>query len=385
MRHKLSQRFVAALPVPSKDTVYWDSEQRGFYLRHRPGSRPVWGVRYRFKGKTKTVVIGWCDEIKIEKARARATEIRATADLGSDPFAADVRSKTIRDLAEEHQKIHTPPKIAQQTWDDRRAHWNTHILPELGDIIVRDLSRADVEKFHLKFKAQPSLANRLLATLSKALNDSITFRPAWRTDNPAARIKKFPENKRTRILSIDEIKALAGELSNVKRSNQPWSNVAWLFHGLLISGLRLSELSMRKWTEIDLDKGTLLIPKAKNGKRRTVMLSSGMVALLRTVPRTSPVWVFPNSGRCGPYLCPHHHWQAIRKAAGIPDVRLHDLRHTVASYAMHDGGLSQREVMELLGHNQMSTTERYLNLHDERKQTISERASKAVLAALVEG
>jgi site-specific recombinase XerD len=71
----------------------------------------------------------------------------------------------------------------------------------------------------------------------------------------------------------------------------------------------------------------------------------------------------------------------VSAAAEIEGVRLHDIRHTVASYALHDGGLSQREVMELLGHSQMSTTERYLNVHDERQRSISDRASRAIFSA----
>jgi integrase len=208
----------------------------------------------------------------------------------------------------------------------------------------------------------------------------MTFRPPWRPDNPAARIKKFDEAKRTRILTRSEIGAVFKQVEILKRSSLPWSNVAWLFEALLMTGLRLSELSMRKWSELDLETGTLFVPRTKAKKPRTVILSTRMIELFKTVPRVSSEWIFPNSLRTGPYLCPQHHWSDLRKAAGVPDVRLHDLRHTVASYAMHDGGLSQREVMELLGHSQMSTTERYLNVHDDRKKSISDRASLAIIS-----
>jgi integrase len=381
----LSQKFVAQLKPPAKDTFHWDSELKGFFVRHWPGGAPIWGVRYRHNGKTKTVVIGPCHEVKAQKARDRAIEIKQSARLGVDLLAPTLKNQpTVADLAREHQLIHAPPKISEHTWTTRRGHWATHILPEIGSVIVSELSRSDVEKLHMKFKNQPSLANRIIATLSKALNDCMTFRPAWRLDNPAARIEKFEENKRTRILSVDEIRAVRSEIDKLKRSNHLWSNVAWLFDGLMLTGLRLSELSKRKWSEVDLEKGTIFIPRTKAKKPRTVSLSSGMIEILNSVPRTNPVWVFPNSDQTGPYLCPQHHWNKLRDDAGVSDVRLHDLRHTVASYAMHHGGLSQREVMELLGHSQMSTTERYLNVHDERKKLISEKASRAILSQAAE-
>lgn len=378
---RLSQKFVSTLAPVERDTFHWDDELKGFFVRQWRGALPVYGIRYRFDGKTRTVTIGPCHELKADKARTKATEIKQSARLGIDPNQATKRSDpTVAELAEEHQKIHAPPKIAEDTWIDRRHHWDAHIIPEIGTLKVRELSRADVEKLHLKYKKQPSLANRIIATLSKALNDSMTFRPPWRSDNPAARIQKFEETKRTRILTRSEIGAVFKQIDELKRSNVPWSNVAWLFEALLISGLRLSEISLRKWSELDLEAGTLFIPRTKAKKPRTVILSSRMVELFKSVPRVSDEWIFPNSLRTGPYLCPQHHWSDVRKAAGVPDVRLHDLRHTVASYAMHDGGLSQREVMELLGHSQMSTTERYLNVHDDRKKSISDRASLAIIS-----
>lgn len=383
---RLNQRFLASIPTSDRDTFHWDDELKGFFVRCRPGSPPTWGIRYRHGGRVRTVAIGPCHEVKAEKARTRAIEIKQSARLGVDLIAevkATYKAPTIADLAEEHQALHCPPKIAEQTWRDRKTHWDLHLVPALGKIRVKELTRADVEKFYYKIaRNQPSLANRLLSTLAKAIGDSTTFHPPWRTDNPTTRIEKLPENKRQRILSRDELARVMAELDRLIELGETisWWAAPRLFKALLLSGLRLSELAKRRWDEIDLEAGTLFIPKAKNKKPRTVSLSSDMVALLAGMPRVSE-WVFPNTFGDQAFTGPHKRWDAVTAAAGVEGVRLHDLRHTVASYAMHDGGLSQREVMELLGHSNMSTTERYLNVHDERQRSISDRASKAIFGA----
>lgn len=385
---RLNQKFVSSIGEVERDTFFWDSDLKGFFVRARPGAAPAWGIRYRCNGKTRTVVIGPCHEVKAESARTRATEIKQSARLGRDIVAevvAENVAPTIADLAREHQLLHCPPKIAEQTWRDRRTHWESHIIPALGKIRVKDLSRPDVEKFYFKIaKRQPSLANRLLATLSKAIGDSMTFIPPWRTDNPTTRIEKLPENRRERILSREELAALMAKLDELIAQDLTWWAAPYLFKGLLLSGLRLSELAKRTWNEIDLEAGTLFIPKAKNKKPRTVSLSREMIALLSSMPRRCD-WAFPNTYLSGPFTGCHKRWSSVLQELGIEGVRLHDLRHTVASYAMHEGGLSQREVMELLGHSNMSTTERYLNVHDERKRAISDRASAAIFAQGLSG
>lgn len=380
---KLNQTFVASIGQVTDETWFWDTELKGFHVRVRPGKAPVWGIRYTHEGKKRTSVIAPCHELKAEKARDRAIQIKNEARLGVD-IVEDRRAKakapTLVELAEIHAEIQKPPKISERYYLDKKAHWKTHILPAIGSIKVADLSASDVERFHLRFKDQPALANALLATLSKAISDSIKFKPPWRLDNPCSSVTKFTVNRRERILSREEARHLFEKLADLRsRSDNlsTWS-IPWLIEMLLITGLRLRELANRRWSEIDLEVGTLTIPKPKGKKKdRHVSLSLEAVGILMAMPRRSE-WVFPNSIGTGPFVSPQKHWIPIRHELGLDDVRIHDIRHTVASYAMHEGGLSQREVMELLGHSQMSTTERYLNVHDEQKRRISDVASKAL-------
>lgn len=380
---KLSQKFAASLGSTNRDAWFWDDTLKGFAIRQRPNKPPQWYVRYTVSRKKFKHRIGPCDVIKAEAARERAREIIAAGRVGIDHNAA-VRAQqaapTMRDLAEAHQAF-IEPSIAPKTHRDRWTHWRRHILPVLGDIKVSELARGDVVSFHNKLKKkQPHLANRTLATISKALNDSTTWRPAWRTDNPAARIAKPDEPHRQTIFARRELEKVFEKLEWYVAHPPVWIGAVFLFQALMISGLRLAELSKRTWDEIDLSNGTLTIPKPKGRKKaRVVTLSSGMIDLLRALKarRSNSPYVFPNS-RGGCFTFPQKHWTTVCSAAGVTRIRIHDIRHTVASYAMHDGGLSQREVMELLGQSQMSTTARYLNLHDEMKRSIADRAAGAM-------
>lgn len=383
---KLSQRYVASIGEVEKETFFWDSELKGFHIRARPGAPPTWGVRYIVGGKKLTKSLGPCSELKADQARLEALEYRRDGRRGEDRASAakaHAEAPTVAKLAEEHTEIHKPPKISERYHLDQKKHWETHIIPALGKKRVKDLSRSDIEKFHNSYSKQPALANALLATLSKALNDCTGFSPPWRSDNPAYKIEKFSVPKRETILSIAEVGLVLTKLDQLSQSNYGHRFVYPMFKMLLLTGLRLREVANRKWTHINLEKGTLHIPKTKSGKARTVNLPTEAVKLLAGLPKVHD-YVFPNSDMTGPFKSPQKHWEAIRSELGLDTVRLHDLRHTVASYAMHDGGLSQREVMELLGHSQMSTTERYLNVHDERKKSISERASRAILSQAAE-
>jgi integrase len=378
---KLSQRFVSSLESTDQATWHWDDEVKGFHVRTNPGSAPVWGVRYIVNGKKLTKSLGPCNELKADQAREMAREYRRQARQGVD-LAQEARDRrtapTVTDLAKLHLELQVPPMISDEFYRDKKTMWNSHLVPMLGKVKVRDLSREHVMKLQAKFKDTPTLANRLVACLSKALNDCEQFSPPWRPNNsnPCTRFKRFRERPRERILSPGEIREVLSALDAKIKERPSYVMAIHLFKALMITGLRVSELSHRKWSEFDQSTGVLFIPKTKDQKPRNVNLSTEAVSLLTGLPRTS-VWIFPNSTGLGPFTSPQKHWESVRDELGLSDVRLHDLRHTVASYAMQSG-LSQRDVMELLGHSQMTTTARYLNVHSDRKQSISEKASRAI-------
>src|SRR5262245_55326186 len=149
---------------------------------------------------------------------------------------------------------------------------------------------------------------------------------------------------------------------------------------LFLTGGRRSEVTQAQWSYVDWQRGTLFVPKSKNGQPRYIQLNSRAIELLRSVARAdSNPYIFPapTTGRPMPHL--FFPWDRIRKRAALQDVRLHDLRHSFASFLVNNGE-DLYEVQKLLGHSNPRTTQRYAHLSRERLA----RAAEVVASILIE-
>ena len=152
---------------------------------------------------------------------------------------------------------------------------------------------------------------------------------------------------------------------------------------LLLTGARRNEITYAKWEHLDLDKRTLLVPLSKSGKPRTIALNGPAVELLRAIQtnsRSSYVFPSPTTGRPSPSL--YFPWQRIRVRAGLPDLRLHDLRHSFASFLVNRG-VSLYVVQGLLGHGNTRYTQRYAHLTADTLRDAAEAAGSAIADARV--
>lgn len=139
---------------------------------------------------------------------------------------------------------------------------------------------------------------------------------------------------------------------------------------LLGTGARLREATYLTWRDVDLDRNPRAIVRfveTKGGQPRGVPLPNHVRDLLRRLRDTAPVGedrVFLHVRRNGtrvPYDSPKDAFRATRKRAGLPNVRIHDLRHTYASRLVQRG-VSLYEVQRLLGHTTPALTQRYASL-----------------------
>lgn len=133
---------------------------------------------------------------------------------------------------------------------------------------------------------------------------------------------------------------------------------------LLLTGCRKRELLDAKWEEFQLDRKMWRIPmqRAKTSKTRHVPLSTAAMEILAQLPRWEGCpYVVPNPKTLKPFWSVYHCWDKARKAAGLPDVRMHDLRHSAASNLVNSGQ-SLYVVGSILGHAQTKTTQRYAHL-----------------------
>ena len=201
------------------------------------------------------------------------------------------------------------------------------------------------------------------------------------TKNPTAGVPLLEENnKMERYLTKDEAQRLYVQMQASENTM-----LQYIIPMLIMTGARKREALDAKWADFDLTKCLWRIPISKSGKARHVPISDGVLQLLasvREVQMTWPAamlscpWAFPNPQTGKPYVSFFIAWNTARTKAGLADVRIHDLRHSFASFLINNGR-SLYEVQKILGHTQVRTTQRYAHLSPD---TLQEAANVAVNA-----
>jgi integrase len=223
---------------------------------------------------------------------------------------------------------------------------------------------------HAAMKDTPYQANRVLALLSKML--SLAAKWGWRNDNPVRGIERFQEKRRERWLSDDELRRLLAVLNN-----HPNQRAANSVRFQLLTGARLGEVRMARWSDIDLERGVWTKPSHHTKQKRTehVPLSGPTLALLaemRANAEPNEPNLFPGNVPGQPLQDIKKFWRSVIAEAGINGYRLHDNRHTHASHLV-SSGLSLEIVGRLLGHTNPTTTKRYAHIADSPLRAATER------------
>ena len=221
--------------------------------------------------------------------------------------------------------------------------------------------------------------NRVLALTSRLF--TLFARWEWRAQNsnPAQGIERAREDARDRTLAPSELSALAGALSGLE-DRFPASVAAIRFAA--VTGLRIGEVLRVRWQDIDFEGGRLTMPETKTG-RRIHDLPAAALQVLGALPRLNP-WAFTTGTNAAiTYRTVRKHFAEAAKAAGLADVRLHDLRRTVMTAAAA-AGVGTHVLRDLLGHKTTAMADRYIRsvgnpVRDAREQI------GATMAAMMEG
>ncbi len=377
--------MVETAEIKTRDYFLWDTDQKGFGVRIRPSGNRIYFFKYRSAdGRQRKYRIGQHGNITVDEARKVAKRIALDVANGDDPAAQRTSSRTaptMRDLCERYLQEHAETHKKASSIRNDRAQIKNWILPTLGHHKAAGVNREDVSRLHHSMNEAPYQANRVLALLSKMFNLAELW--GWRTDgsNPCRHVKRFKEDKRSRYLSPEELSRLSAALTETEREGVVSHSVTTAIRLLILTGCRLNEILTLEWEWVDFENQCLLLPDSKTGAK-TVHLGTAVLALLsQQAQRSTGPFVIPGQKLGSHLINLQKPWRLIRKRAGLDDVRLHDLRHTFASFGV-SANLSLPMIGGLLGHKEVSTTQRYAHLASDPQKAAAEQISRSLAAAL---
>jgi integrase len=406
---RITKRVVDGLEAEENEYAVWDAQMPGFGVRVRPTGAKSYVVVYRAgSGRGAPVrryTIAGVGKIAPESARRRAKAILGQVAHGHDPAgerATERGTPTIAELAGRFLSEHVETKRKPGTAAFYRHILTKIVMPELGTSKADKVTRTQIAKLHAKLHRTPFQANRMLAVVSSM------YAFAGRTGdvpdgiNPVRKIDKFKEHRRERFLTSVELERLGTAIRDAETKGVPWQVdetkpkarhlpkpknrftkigpfAAAAIRLLLFTGCRLREILHLKWENVDLERGLLFLPESKTG-RKTIILNAPALAVLAGLEKLGP-YVIPGDDPEKPRADLKRPWLVVSKRADLDGVRLHDLRHTYASFGA-GGGVGLPIIGKLLGHTQSATTARYAHLDNDPLRRAAENIGGRIAAAL---
>ena len=361
---KLTQAFINNnLQCPSNKSriEYCDQELPGLYVEVRATSQGNGTYYLRYKdstGKTCHQKIARTTDITLQEARKRAKTLKAEIALGADPRAEEKARKavlTFEEFFEQHYLPYAKPR--KRSWKRDDELYRLRIKKVFGQKRLNQISRQQVQSFHTALKEEGLAAatcNHHIKLLKHCCNLAIDW--GYMDTNPVSRVPLFHEDNKVEHYLTDEQLA---SLLHVLRTDSNRS-VCMIALFLLSTGCRLNEVLTAKWSDVDLEKGVFIV-SAKNSKSkrlRAVPLNASAIEVVQQL--STQEYLFMNQQTGKPYTITKV-WDRLRKAAGLPHLRLHDLRHQFASFLVNDGR-TLYEVQQILGHSDPKVTMRYAHL-----------------------
>lgn len=363
--------------APGKQMIeYWDDELPGFGLRVHPSGRRTWFVMFRQRGKQRRASLGTSKQITAFEARRLARQKLAEVALDGLPTRKSGKSTAkqsplMRDYAE-------------RFWTDYARHWkpstqvrnrcglDRYILPDFGDRRVDELVKADILFWRDGFAERSGVFNRILPILSVMMGyaEQLGLRP--RGSNPCRGTPRYKRKPMERFLTPREYARLATALDDFE-ANYPFAVSA--IRMLVYTGARRGEIENLRWEWVQPPR--LMLPDSKTGAK-IIYLNRQAVEIVESLPqRPRRGLVFPSRYDPARPLNLDTLWLKLRNHAALPDVRLHDLRHSFASTAIRDN-ISLMVIGKLLGPALAETTSRYAHLSDEVIADAAERVSGSI-------
>jgi integrase len=368
-------------PPDKKHLEVFDEVLKGFYVDVLPSGRMTYRIRYWQNSKKCLKSIGNAGTLPVQDARnlaLAAMQLNKQSNALNKQSAGHAGVKLDTFLLEKYLPY---VQSYKRSWKSDLSMINTHIAPLLGHLVMCKVSAFDISNFIQQLKQKelaPGTINRALVLLRYA------YKLGQRWQEPGVNLTTWlsikqlkVDNRIERYLTPDQSTSL---LHAVKESLN--TQLLFIVAFLIYTGARKREVLEIKWSDINFEQSSWKISKNKSNKVRHVPLSEGALETLSAVRDNwhkrhggsgleSQHFIFANPNTGKPFSSFFYSWNTARNKVGMPELRVHDLRHSFASFLVN-AGRSIYEVQELLGHADIKTTSRYAHLsRDSLKAAVS--------------
>lgn len=379
----LTERIVRDAQPGQKTRILWDSTVKGLGLRITPNGVKSYILNYRSSGRERRATLARASETSLKTARKVAGEQLVRIRSGeTDPLDQRKEAKEAPSMAEAMFRFfdsYAPDRIAlgkmtARTAKEYRYQWEHYLAPKLARRKVAEVEPRHVEQ--AVARTRTTTRNRLLALLSRCFTLFETWGMREQNNNPARGVERGLEEPRDRTLSATELAALARALDDAE-AKRPAAVAAIRLAAL--TGLRIGEILGIRWEHVDIETGRLVLPETKTGRRIADMPPPALV-VIESLPRFNQ-WMF-TTGR-GP--CTYRYircvFSEVCTAAGLCDVRLHDLRRSYMTQAAAIGA-NAFIVRDLLGHKSTAQADAYVRAAGSPIRETRAQVSSAIATAM---
>lgn len=349
----------------------------GFGVRTYPSGRRIYIVQRRMGGRMRTITLGNAAVMTEAAARDVASRVLLRCQVGENPAHKRLTTRSAPDF----------PAFLDEYWQRMARHWKPrtvethdgyrrlHLDNAFSRKFVDEIETSDVAGWlaRLTDRSGPGAANRCLSILNAMMRKAEDWGYRPEGSNPCAGVKANRRRRCERFLSDQELARLGNVLQSTAVRHPIHTAAVTL---LLLTGCRKSEITFLRWSEVKGNR--LLLADSKTGGR-TVWLGNTARAIINSVGRRGPNEpVFPLKARSRSAL--NSFWCTVRMEAGLPGVRLHDLRHSFASFAARRSETLPM-IGKLLGHSNANSTARYAHLDDATALNVAQRIGTILTSA----
>ena len=367
-RMRLTDATIARLRPREREYTVWDTRIPSLGVRVRPSGGASFVLLRQADGRSRRKSLGSVMSLGVDTVRRQCHAIIAELESnGTTKQTPDIPLFHV--FVERSWKQAHFPKYKPSTRIHAHAALANQLLPAFGATPLDRITRYQALRWFDGYsQTAPGGANHTLQLLRQILNFAIVCGHIG--TNPARGIKMNRRAVLTRFLSRAEIQRLHRTLDERLRIGPGSRQQAEIIRLLLLTGCRRNEIISLRWSEVHGD--TLALADSKTGPR-TVPLNAQARRLIESQPRGQSPFVFPSQRDISrPRNRELPLWYSVRREADLEDVRLHDLRHTLASHAVMNG-VPVPVVSRLLGHSNARMTLRYAHLADKDVEAAAER------------